>query len=174
MEAFWIVLDLVRFEVSGKNVMAKKKKNKKAEKIIQEEFLVEKTPEDLLFEEIGKAAEGLFYMSETDAEILPFSGKKAAEVSKEEILNQTQNSPDTNVEEKKFAEFFERLTKIQDWFGEEETANARKFAALKDLLERNLRDLKVFKIGLIELDVYAVGIDSENILKGIKTKAVET
>lgn len=154
--------------------MAKKKKNKKAERILKEELIIEKTPEDLLFDEIGKVAEGLYYISETDAEILPFSGKKAAEVSAAEILKQTENSPDSNVEERDFAEFFGRLTKIQDWFGEEETANARKFAELKDLLERNLRDIKVFKIGSIELNVYAVGLDGENILKGIKTKAVET
>ncbi len=154
--------------------MAKKKKNKKTEKIIKEETILEKTPEDFLFDEIGKAAEGLYYISETDAEILPFSGKRAAEVSAAEILKQTKSSPDSNVEERDFAEFFVRLTKIQDWFGEEETANAGKFAELKDLLERNLRDLKVFKIGSIELDVYAIGLDSENILKGIKTKAVET
>lgn len=174
MEAFSIVLDLVRFEISGKNVMAKKKKIKKAEKILKEEFFDKKTPEDLLFDEINKAAEGLIYISETDAEILPFSGKKAAEVSAEEIMRQTESSPDSNIEERDFEEFFGRLIKIQDWFGEEETINAGKFAALKDLLERNLRDLKVFKIGSIELNVYVVGLDSENVLKGFKTKAVET
>lgn len=154
--------------------MLKNKKIKKAEKIKKEDSADEKKPEDSLIKKLGKASEGLYYISETDAEIFPFSGKKAEAVSREEILNQTQNSPETNVEERDFAEFFVRLTKIQDWFGEEETANARKFAELKDLLELNLRDLKVFKIGLIELDVYAVGLDRENTLKGIKTKAVET
>ncbi|MCA1623686.1 MAG: nuclease A inhibitor family protein [Acidobacteria bacterium] len=34
--------------------------------------------------------------------------------------------------------------------------------------------MKVFKIGKIELDVYAVGLNAENRLMGIKTKAVET
>jgi hypothetical protein len=42
------------------------------------------------------------------------------------------------------------------------------------LLEGNLRDLRVFKVGRIELDIYVVGINSEGILMGIKTKAVET
>lgn len=154
--------------------MSKKKKNKKQKKIIKEDSFNEKTPEDLLYIEIGKIVEGLYFMSETDAGIYPFSGKKAAEVSKDEILLQTKNPLNLNVEERDFVEFFARLIKIQDWYGEEEIANARKFSELKYLLERNLRDLKVFKIGLIEIDIYAVGLDSEDILKGIKTKAVET
>jgi hypothetical protein len=66
------------------------------------------------------------------------------------------------------------LTKIQDWFGEEETATAQKFSALEKLLLENLKDLKVFKIGEIELDIYFVGLDKQGKLAGVKTKAVET
>jgi hypothetical protein len=113
-------------------------------------------------------------MSETDAEISPFFGGQAQSVTKKEILSQTKNLADTPVEERNFAEFFARLAEIQDWFGDEEKATAQKFADLKKLLESNLRDLKVFKIGKIQLDVYAVGIDAENNLLGIQTKAVET
>ncbi len=45
---------------------------------------------------------------------------------------------------------------------------------MKDLLEKNLKDLKVFKVGKIQLDVYAVGLDAESNVIGIQTKAVET
>ena len=62
----------------------------------------------------------------------------------------------------------------QDWYGAEEKHNAERFARLQNLLEENLRDLKVFKIGRIEIDVYVVGLDQNNELIGIKTKAVET
>jgi hypothetical protein len=127
-----------------------------------------------VFEQIKAATEGLYYISETDAEILPFGGEKAEAASKETILAQTKAPADSQVEERDFAEFFARLTEIQDWFGDEEKETAQKFGQLKELLEKNLRDLKVFKIGKIQLDVYAVGLDAENNLIGIKTKAVET
>ena len=130
--------------------------------------------EEELKKQIKKACEGLYYISETDAEILPFFGKQSQTVTKEEILRQTEYAADTFVEERNFGGFFARLTQIQDWFGDEEKATAQKFAEIKNLLERNLRDLKVFKIGKIQLDVYAVGINAENNLLGIKTKAVET
>lgn len=127
-----------------------------------------------LGEQIRKASQGLYYISETDAEIFPFTGTKAAAVTKENLLSQTQTAPGAPVEERDFQSFFARLTKIQDWFGDEEKQTAGKFLRLKELLEKNLRDLKVFKVGRIEVDVYAVGLDSEGKLAGIRTKAVET
>lgn len=127
-----------------------------------------------LAEKIKNAAEELYYISETDAIIEVFEGKRAEAVTKEEVLSQTNNSSDKPVVEKEFGDFFAHLTEIQDWFGDEEKATAQKFAFLKDLLEKNLRDLKVFKVGKIQLDIYVVGLDAENILLGIKTKAVET
>ena len=123
---------------------------------------------------LKKATENLYYMSETDAEIIPFIGQPASAVTKDEVLRQTGKSPDTTVEERDFGQIFERLTKIQDWFGEEETATAEKFAALRKLLLENLKDLKVFKVGQIELEIYFVGLDESGKLVGVKTKAVET
>jgi hypothetical protein len=131
-------------------------------------------PDENLAAQIRKAAEDLYYISETDAEIFPFIGAKTAAVTAENLLKQTGGKPGAPVEERDFETFFARLTKIQDWFGEEEKRAAEKFARLKELLETNLKDLKVFKIGRIELDIYAVGLDSENRLAGIRTKAVET
>jgi hypothetical protein len=123
---------------------------------------------------IKKIASGLYYMSETDAEILPFTGKKAQAVSSQEILKQSGSNLNSVIEEKDFIQFFDRLTQMQDWFGDEEKAAAANFNELKNLLEKNLKDLKYFKIGRIQIDIYVVGLDAENILTGIKTKAVET
>ncbi len=127
-----------------------------------------------LADQITHLAKGLNYMSETDAAIFPFEGEKAETVTAAEILRQTKNAEDTPVEERNFADFFSRLTEIQDWFGDEEKKSAEKFAGLEDLLEKNLRELKVFKIGSIQLKIYAVGLDSEDKLTGIQTEAVET
>ena len=129
---------------------------------------------DNLAKQIAAAAEGLYYMSETDAEILPFIGQTTKIVTSAEILEQTDHSANSAIEERKFASFFSRLTKIQDWFGDEEKQTVEKFIRLKEVLENNLRDLNVYKIGRIELDVYVVGLDENDKLLGIKTKAVET
>ena len=154
----------------------KKSKEKKLENLSKEvsERQNKDSGEDELKKQLKKVSEGLFFISETDAEILPFFGRQAQVVTKEEILKQSENAANAPVEERDFAGFFKRLTEIQDWFGDEEKATAQKFVELRDLLQRNLRDLKVFKIGKIQIDVYVVGLDAENNLLGIKTKAVET
>ncbi len=123
---------------------------------------------------IKKITDNLTYTSETDADIVPFVGKKAEATKAQELLKQIENANNPPVEEKGFAEFFARLTEIQDWFGDEEKTTARRFAELKNLLEQNLKDLKVFKIGKVEIDIFVVGLDEENKLTGMQTKAVET
>ncbi|MEP6902813.1 MAG: nuclease A inhibitor family protein [Actinomycetota bacterium] len=133
-----------------------------------------KTPEIDLAEKIKIAAADLSYISETDAEILPFVGTQTDAVTKENLLTQIGKTSDSPIEERDFTELFTRLTAIQEWFGDEEKATAEKFAALKDLLEKNIKDLKVFKVGQIQLDIYVVGLDAEGKLTGIQTKAVET
>ncbi len=136
----------------------------------------EKPEEDSKFiKQIKELSEDLFYISETDAEIRPFVGKKAEAVTGEEILSQLGKVKEKPpIEEGEFFELFGQLTEIQDWFGDEEKETAEKFKKLKDYLEKNLKDIKVFKIGKIEIDLYVVGLGAGGKLMGIQTKAVET
>ncbi len=129
---------------------------------------------DNLAKQIETAAAGLVYMSETDAKITPYIGWATKTNTTAEILKQAGEPADAAIEEKDFNAFFAHLTEIQDWFGDDEKETAQKFVRLKEVLENNLRELKVYKIGKIELNIYAVGLDENDKLLGIKTKAVET
>lgn len=140
----------------------------------KEKKIKEDNPPSGLAKRVKKIVRGLYYISETDAEILPFTGAKAESVDKETLLAQIGGAVDSQVEERSFDDFFSRLTGIQDWFGDEEKESAQKFSELKEILQKELKDLKVFKIGNVELDIYVVGLDAENILRGVRTKAVET
>lgn len=123
---------------------------------------------------LSEASEGLIYISETDAEITPFEGGPAGEVTAGSLLAQIGAPADSGVEERGFEEIFGRLTRVYEGAGEEQAATAGRFGALKQVMEQNLRDLKVFKVGRIQVDVYMVGIDADGNLSGVKTKAVET
>jgi hypothetical protein len=159
---FSVCVRLVSLIIEGRKIMPEKNKSAKS------------TLAGRLAPRLQETSEGLYYISETDAEMTPFVGAHTDAVTKENLLLQTGNKPDAPVEERDFADFFARLTRIQDWFGDEEKQTAAKFARLKELLERNLKDVKVFKVGRIEVDIYIVGLDDEGKLAGIKTKAVET
>ena len=127
-----------------------------------------------LLKQIQRVIKDLNYTSESDALIEMFAGSAADAVTQENLLGQIGKAVDSPVEERNFDDFFAPLIKLQNWFGDEEKASAAKFAVLRDLLKNNLKDLNVFKIGSVELDIYAVGLDAEGKLTGIKTKAVET
>lgn len=134
-----------------------------------------KNPEESgLATKIEYLCKGLFYISESDAEILSFTGAKAKDVTKEILLMQTGADANTSAEEINFEDFFGRLTKIQSGFVEREKKRADKFKALREVLKQNLRELKVFKVGHVRLDIYVVGLDCDGKLAGIKTKAIET
>ncbi len=129
---------------------------------------------DSFEEAIGKACEGLFYVSETDAAILPFSGGKADDGTRESISKALSPEKNTTVVEQPVDEFFSRLTKPQDWHTEVETEKVKRFLKLQRLLRDNLEDITVLRIGRIRIDIYVVGIDGSGKLAGIRTKAVET
>lgn len=150
--------------------MPRRKKLKK----VKEKIVVIEEKAKGFNEMITQIVSGLVFMSETDAEIFPFTGTKTDAVTKETLLAQLNKETTTNIEERDFNEFFEPLIKFKDWFKAEERKMTEKFIELKDLLQQNLINKKVFRLGKKEIDIFVVGLDRENILRGIQTKAVET
>ena len=125
-----------------------------------------------LLAEIEKSTSGLVYISETDAPIEPFFCGQVESVDVSQVVQQMFGS--VNFQTVNAKQFFARLTVEREWFGEQEKQTAHRFSVLQKLLEANLRDIKVFKIGHIQIEIYVVGLDAHNNLIGIKTKAVET
>ena len=116
---------------------------------------------------IEDLTKGLVYMSETDA---PFD---VFVTGTEEFYGglEKENRP---VEEVSFDKFFARLVKIQDWHSDKEKETAQKFLRLEEFLASSLADLRVFRIGRVQIEIYVVGLDEDGRLVGTKTKAIET
>ena len=125
-----------------------------------------------LLAEISKCAAGLSYVSETDAEIEVVSVGRAASVDLRWIVDESFQMH--NVREISIEGFFRRLTGLQEGLRDEQTVKAKRPAELWKLLKRNLHDIRVFEIGNVRVDIYVIGLDADNDLVGIKTKAVET
>jgi hypothetical protein len=137
----------------------------------------EKQSDDLQLK-LKTASDGLFYISETEAPFDTFvwnrKEKNGNQPTADEVLKMIGRESDAKVTEKNLAEFFAQPTQMQDWFGDEEKTQVEKFANLKELLAKNLREIRVFKIGEVQIDIYIVGVDRDGNLAGVKTKAVET
>ncbi len=114
-------------------------------------------------------------MSETDAEIFPFFVANDMPEMPVGLLLKTAGRPsDSQVEQRGFDEFFDRLTRVYENSNEMAKLAAARFAELRELLRSNLTALCVFKFGSIQLDVLVVGFDPEGNVRGIRTTAVET
>ena len=119
------------------------------------------------------ASVGLLLISESDYpfEVVVWSG--AGAVTAQNILQQIEKPPETLVKEVDLDSFFQKVTQEQDWYGDEEKANVTKYRNLAQVIKSNLADVKVFRIGEIEIDIYIIGkVDAD--LVGLKTQVVET
>src|SRR5438034_553321 len=71
---------------------------------------------DVLLSKIAKLAKGLTYISETDANIVPFSAGPATTVDASSVTDDQTKL--LSVRELSSEDYFRRLTARQDWYGE--------------------------------------------------------
>ena len=123
---------------------------------------------------LQRTCEGLNFVSETDSEVVPVFGGEPLSNSILDVLAAVGVSPSKHVTLVDPEQLFSRLTTKKEWFNEGQRANAASFKALKVLLDEELDQLKVFKVGKIRVTIYVLGSDREGKIVGVKMKAVET
>jgi hypothetical protein len=72
------------------------------------------------------------------------------------------------------AKFFRVAVSEPEWKNAEQLTEARRFQTLLRLLERNLTDLKVFRVGAVNIPVYVAGRGASGNWLGVSTRVVET
>lgn len=129
---------------------------------------------DAAFEYALKAASRpLTFISETDADVIPFTAGKPSGSSTAAYIAALKITSE-QIEERGFEEFFERLTSAKDWHGPREKKRSQHWSELRDVLEKNLENLRVIRAGKIQIDIYIAGVNADGRLAGVKTKAIET
>ena len=117
---------------------------------------------------LRKATKGLLYMSETDAPFEPFVWDAGeGPLDAEWVLRLGKHEPGTRVEELGLDEFLGA-------YAEGDDPDAGKYQNLLKVIKKNLDDVRVFKVGRVNLDVYIVGRTKQGDWVGLHTKAVET
>jgi Nuclease A inhibitor-like protein len=130
---------------------------------------------DAVIDQLRKVTEGLLYQSESDEPFETFSWERIGKsLGKEAILQASGNDPSTPTNEVPVDQFFADLTTPEDRHTEEEKAVAAKYRTLLGTLKGALSELRVFKIGEVNVSIYIVGKTASGRWTGVKTKAVET
>lgn len=124
---------------------------------------------------LKEATKGLLYMSESDEPFHTFTWKGGAgSLTTEKVLELSKHKPGTPVEEMPLDEFFKDLTEDQDWHETGEKATVQKYRNLLRAIREHLSNVKVFKVGEVNRDIYIIGKTPAGDWAGIKTTAVET
>lgn len=127
-----------------------------------------------ILDRLEDAISNLWWTSETDHPWSIWNPQVSAPLTPEQLLNLTEHPPETPITTASVTDFLEPATQHQDWYGDEEVAIKQQYQRLLEILQTELTDLQVFKVGGIEQDIYVVGHTSNQELLGITTKAVET
>ncbi|MEP7121097.1 MAG: nuclease A inhibitor family protein [Byssovorax sp.] len=138
--------------------------------------MIKSKPAAPLLETLGKATQGLLFPSESDCPLTPytFPGAKGAEPTPAALLAAEHLPGDTVVETLTVADLFEPFATAADDASAEDKAEAARYRAIVDLLGKELTDLRVLRVGKVDIDVYILGKDPTGAWIGLKTHVVET
>ncbi|MDB5263329.1 MAG: Nuclease inhibitor-like protein [Adhaeribacter sp.] len=131
----------------------------------------------LFTEEIKKYCEGLFYMSESEYPLEPvlYEFPEGTVLNEGYVLNLVGQSPTAKIETVALPYFFRNMTAEVPDADEDYTKNITfRFRELQEYLLKNLPEVKVYRIGHREIQVYILGKLDSTHLAGLKTVAVET
>lgn len=122
------------------------------------------------------AAEGLLMPSESDYpfEFIEWKHADVADLTEKQVLEYTRKSDGTPVEKQTLKKFFKNVTEIKDWYGDEEKATAERFATLSETINGQLKNVRVYRVGETEIDVFIIGKTPEGNWAGLTTKVIET
>lgn len=91
----------------------------------------------------------------------------------DEVLKQGGYAENTPVESTSLDYLFRNLAEEKDWHDEVQKAQVPRFKALLDLMKTHLKGVQVYRVGTVEIDVYAIGKIGSDVV-GFKTKLIET
>ena len=132
-----------------------------------------KNDEEIL-QMLREATDGLLFMSESDYPFELVSRGPMDEVTPDYLCREAGAAPGLPVQVMSLEQFFERAMSEPEWKGEQELVIARRYQTLVRLLEENLDELRVYKIGEINIPVYILGRSSSGNWLGLSTRVVET
>lgn len=123
---------------------------------------------------LANLSDGLTYISETDAPFEYVEFPTLSEISTANVAKAAGINLVTPAAEIDHTKFFLRLTDIKDWFGPKEKQQAQQFRRLKELMEKELTGIKVFRFGKVRIHILILGKNKQGKVEGFRTFSVET
>jgi hypothetical protein len=129
---------------------------------------------DPALEKIRSAADGLLFMSESDSPLEPLVLKSSAEGLQNELKTLCATDTVEPIEVQDVEYFFRNQVKTYPGYNKEQTDRAARFVQLIKTLHDNLSDIKVYRVGTVQVNAFIIGKLKDGQYAGLRTKLVET
>ena len=132
--------------------------------------------DEQILAELGRAADGLWYMSESDYPLKPIRVEAAGDfVLPVRLREMAGAGADARVETRSLEEFFhEGAAVLIPREGNDKRPRAASFQHVLRTLGEHLTDIKVYRIGEINISVYILGKGGSGNWLGLSTRIIET
>ena len=123
---------------------------------------------------LAQASQGLLMPSESEYpfEVVAWEDVK---LTPQKILELNNYPPATSIEEVELDYFFRNVASEKDWHDNIQKENVAKFQNLVQVIKDNLAEIRVYRIGTIEINIYIVGKTNDGDgVAGVATKVIET
>ena len=128
-----------------------------------------KDDEEILAE-LRRAAEGLWYMSESDYPLEAVRLEGAEGPSRGRLVELAGAGEGAEIETRSAEEFFRDSAAVRAG----EPPRPDSFRGVLKVLRENLADVKVYRVGTVNVAVYALGRSPSRGWLGLRTRVVET
>ncbi len=134
------------------------------------------TPESPILDTLGKATFGLLFSERVRRSAHPYRypGKGGEEPTAASLLEAEGLPSTTPVETITLDDLFDPFVEADPSASAEDRAEAERYRDLVDLLSSELTDVRVYRVGETDIDVYVLGKDPCGDWVGLKTHVVET
>jgi hypothetical protein len=141
-------------------------------------FIIMPSPSQIMttaeiLDRLRQATVDLLWLSESDYPFEVIAWERGVEITPTALVKEL-TQPDLQVETIELAAFFEPALAVADWYAAEELAQVDRYQELLHAIEANLTDVRVFRVGEIEIAIYIVGKTPAGDVVGLKTHVVET
>lgn len=125
--------------------------------------------------ELDRAVHGLWYMSESDYPLEAVLLEGTGEPDPDRLRELAAAPAAARVETRELEEFFRDAAAVRiTGAGTTKTAGPASFADVLRILKENLADIRVYRIGAINIPVFVLGRSDSGTWLGVRTRVVET
>lgn len=127
----------------------------------------------IIIDRLKQATIDLLWSSESDYPFEIVTWKQGIEITPTALFSGVDDA-DRSIESLTLTDLFAPVLTVEDWYEAAELKQVDRYTELLHAIESNLTEVKVFRVGEVEIAIYIVGKTPTGDILGLKTHVVET